>query len=663
MISRSKIIGIDRHPSGRGFSAVVMRGGEVVFRRELMSTDEVAKTVLDFEVDAVAIDNIYELGSVGDIRRFAGRLLRAELVQVTGCPKDGFLPLSKIGKRIGFSGGEKLDHLRSAEVCARAVAAGIGYVVKVYGPETRITISRKRRYGPGGMSSERYRRSVEGAVQSLVRGIRSALDARKMEYDLAIRKGAHGTIGASFTVYSPRDCLFGAVRQIRTSSVNVKITPLYTKSFEYMPLLQESTKEAVKRYLIVGVDPGMVTGVAVMDLNGRVLSLTSGRGMTRGQIARSLASLGRALVFASDVSPPPDMVTKLAAMHSAIVFFPDNPMRTYEKSEISERITNDQGIVVGDAHQRDSLAAAFKAYSFFRNKLEQCMSHVRLSSDRVDLEEVKALVVRGYSISDAIARSRSMPKVQPQAKRVRVNGERERVRVLEAKFEDLRAERDALVEKIRKLGSRIEDLEEEVRLARLEYRQPRPLEAYELERRIRSLLDEITRIRAEASLLKSERQALKSTISAIAEGRCIPIRRSRRLTEASSRPPMVVDGRLVIYLESVAAIDNEGEAALRGLGNVILILDRPPGAEVQSRLWEVGVPFIVRGNGDGSLVDDTLVVEKESLGRMIQAAHSAMEDGMKDRPERIRALFEEYRKERQKETLRRGSLSSQELPL
>lgn len=662
MIKCSKIMGIDRHPSGKGFSAVVMHCGEVLLRRELMSLNEVANTALDFEVDAVAVDNIYELGDESEIRRFVGRLLRAELIQVTGSPKDGFVPLSTVGKRIGFSEGEKLNPLRSAEVCARAAAAGIGYAVKVYGPETRITISRKRRHGPGGMSSERYRRSVEGAVQSLVEGIRSALESKGMEFDLAIKKGAHGVVGASFTVYSPRNQLFGIVRQIRTSSVNVKITPLYTKSFEYMPLLQESRKESVKRYLIVGVDPGMVTGVAVMDLDGRVIRLMSGRGMTRGQIARSLASLGRALLFASDVSPPPDMVAKLAAMHNALIFSPDRPMRTSEKSEIAGMISDEQGVVVEDAHQRDSLAAAFKAYSSFRNKLEQCTSHVRLSREQVDLEEVKALVVRGISISDAISRSRSPNPVQPAAKKARASGERERIRVLESKFEDLRTERDALIEKIRRLSSRIEDLEEEVRLTRLEYRQPRTLDSYELERRIRSLLDETTRLRAEVDSLKSERQRLRSAVCMIAEGRSIPVRKTRKIAEAAL-PPEHLGGRALIYLESISAVDSGFESALRSFRNPVLILDEPPGSDVQSRLWEIGVPLVVRGKEDGFTVDDTLVIERERLEKMIRDACSAMEEGMKARPDRIKALFEEYKKERMKETLRRGSLSSQELPL
>ncbi|MEJ5293313.1 MAG: DUF460 domain-containing protein [Candidatus Methanosuratincola sp.] len=662
MIKYSRVMGIDRHPSGKGFSAVVLRGGEVSLRRELMSADEVAKVALDFDVEAVAVDNIYELGDEGNIRHFAGRLLRAELVQVTGSPRDGFLPLSVIGKRIGFSEGEKLDPVRSAEVCARAAAAGIGYAVKVYGPETRVTITRKRRYGPGGMSSERYRRSVEGAVRSLVDGIKSALESKGMEFDLAVKKGSHGIVGASFTVYSLRNRLFGAVRQIRTSSVNVKITPLYTKSFEYMPLLQESRKESVKRYLIVGVDPGMVTGVAVMDLNGRVLSLMSGRGMTRGQIARSLASLGRALVFASDVSPPPDMVTKLAAMHNAMVFYPERPMRTYEKSEIAGAISDEQGVAVEDAHQRDSLAAAFKAYSSFRNKLEQCTSHVRLSGDQVDLEEVKALVVRGFSISDAISRSKSPTPPQPVAKKARAGGERERIKVLESKFEDIRTERDALIEKIRRLSSRVEDLEDELRLTRLEYRQPRTLESYELERRIKSLLDETTRLRAEVDSLKSERQRLKSAVRMMAEGTSVPIKRVRKIAEAV--PPKVqVGGRSLVYLESMPAVDSELESAIRPLGNLVLILDEPPGAGHQSKLWEIGVPFVVRGSGDGFIVDDTLVIDKESLENMIRAATSAMEKGMKSRPDRIRALFEEYKKERMKETLRRGSLSSQVSPL
>lgn len=657
------MIGIDRHPSGRGFAAVILDGRGVASSLGVLDAEEVARAALEMEVELVAVDNIWELGSESEIRRFAGRLLRSELVQVTGSPKGGYQPLSLIGKRLGITGGEKLDPFRSAEVCARAAAMGMGCIVRVYGPETRITISRKRHQGPGGMSAERYRRTVDGAIKSLVEGIKSALNSRGLEYDLSVRKGSHGTAGATFTVYAPRNQLFGLVRQMRTSSVNVKITPLYSKSFEYMPLIPETAKERPKKYLIVGIDPGMVTGVAALDLNGRVVALSSGRGITRGQIARSIAALGRALVFAADVSPPPEMVTKLAAMHSALVFYPDQPLKTSEKSEISNKIAAEQGVTIADSHQRDSLAAAFKAFSFYRNKLEQCASHARLEGDQVDLEEVKALVIRGLSISDAIAKSKAEPPARPMPRKVRASGERERLKVLESKFEDLQAERDSLIVKVKELGSRIEDLEDEIRLTRLEYRKPKAPEAYELERRIRSLLDEVSRLRAEADLLKGEGNRLRSLLKGIADGSHLPLRRLRRLDAGCKALSKPLGGRKVLYLEPVDAIGIDAEHALRELGDVILVFDAPPKAEVQTKLWDLGVPFIVRGASDGTLIDDTLVIDFALLEALAEKANAAMMEGMRNRPDRIKALFEEYRRERRGEALRRGSPSSQELPV
>ncbi|MDI9644500.1 MAG: DUF460 domain-containing protein [Candidatus Verstraetearchaeota archaeon] len=645
------VLGLDRHPSGMGFSVVLVRGEAVALRREIVSPEEAARIAVSQEVEAVAIDNIYELGDEGEIRRFVGSLLRSELVQVTGSPEKGFLPLSVIGRQIGMTRGEKLDPMRSAEVCARAAASGIGYAVRVYGPETKITISRRRRGGSGGMSSERYRRSVEGAVQSLVSRITSALEAGGFEYDLEIKKGSHGTRGASFTVYAPRSRLFGLVRQIRTSSVNVKITPLYTKSFEYMSLAQEGRRESSKRYLIVGIDPGMVTGVAVLDLSGRILSLSSGRGVTRGQIARRLSELGRALVFATDVCPPPDMVNKLAAMHNALVYAPDRPMKTQEKAEISNRIASEQGVEVADAHQRDSLAAAFKAYSSFRNKLDQCYSHARMEGETVDVEEVKALVIRGLSISDAIAKSRCEPPPQPPPLRVRASGERERIRVLESKFEDLRAERDVLLEKIDKLSSRVEELEDELRLTRLEYRQPKSPDTYEMERRIRSLLDEISRLRAELESVKDERHRLRWLLEMVAGGSHVVLRRHRRINEASNSL-REVKGHWAAYLESVGQLDDDTAKTLRALGRIALILDEKPDAGVRDKLWGMGVPFVLASSLKGMSVGEFLAVEMGSLELAVENARYEMLANEKT-PDRMRALFEEYRRERQ-ETLRRG---------
>ena len=114
-----------------------------------------------YGINTIAIDNIYKIGPDSEIRKFASQLYRTTIIQVTGSPSSGFTSLSALGRQIGLTGGEKLQPLRSAEVCAKATMVGIGYVVKMYEPETRVTISKRRKFGTGGMSKGRHRRSIE----------------------------------------------------------------------------------------------------------------------------------------------------------------------------------------------------------------------------------------------------------------------------------------------------------------------------------------------------------------------------------------------------------------------------------------------------------------------------------------------------------------------
>ncbi|MDD1776007.1 MAG: hypothetical protein LUP94_01475, partial [Candidatus Methanomethylicus sp.] len=193
------VLGMDKLSSQKLFSVVIIDDGNIIFKNEAMSINEIIELTKSFGIEVIAIDNIFEIGIESEIKKFANHLYRTNLIQVTGSPGTGFTSLSVIGKQIGFSGGEKLSPLRSAEACARAAMAGIGFIVKVYEPETNITISKRRKFGTGGMSEGRYRRSIEGAVLNLTGKIKGALVSRKIDYDLSIKKGSHGIEGASFT--------------------------------------------------------------------------------------------------------------------------------------------------------------------------------------------------------------------------------------------------------------------------------------------------------------------------------------------------------------------------------------------------------------------------------------------------------------------------------
>jgi len=651
MSNYKTVLGMDKLPSYNGFSVVVINESGILMRKDVLSMEEVSEIARSFKVDAIAVDNIYEIGSERDIRGFVTLLYSMDLIQVTGSPSEGFKQLSVIGKQLGITRGEKLSPSKSAEVCARATIAGHGFLVKIYDPETRVTISRRRRFGSGGMSEGRYRRSIQGSVLNLTKTIESALNSRGMDYDLALRKGSHGIEGSTFIVYAPRNLLFGIVRPIRTSSINVRVTPTFTKSFEFVPL--GSTNEALpKRYLIAGIDPGMVCGLAVMDLNGRILHVSSGRGITRGQITRLLATLGRALVFATDVNPPPSLLVKLSASHSAILFSPEQSLKTSEKTDLVEKIASNQRIKIQGSHQRDALAAAAKAYSFYRNKLKQAVSHARAEERPVQIEEVKANVLRGMSIKDAIALSRT-PVIEEVVPKRRAGSEREQIKVLETKFEDMQAERDKLLLQVKALKERIEDLEVSVRLTRFGERPKRTPggEVYELERRIRSLLNEVGQLRSQLELTKSENIQLRSEMDALASGESLLFKRYRTVAEVL-HDLVNLHERKVALVERIGKVSDELLKTLR-FSHITAFLVEEISPEEKTQILGIGIPVVLLSSISSENYGNVQTVKRVTLERALEGAKKELEDFSEVKTKKVRDLLEEYKKERLKETLRR----------
>ena len=55
------------------------------------------------------------------------------------------------------------------------------------------------------------------------------------------------------------------------------------------------------RSLIVGIDPGISTGVAILDLHGRLIHLSSRRDENKTKLARDILDHGSPMLVAMDV--------------------------------------------------------------------------------------------------------------------------------------------------------------------------------------------------------------------------------------------------------------------------------------------------------------------------------------------------------------------------
>jgi predicted RNase H-like nuclease (RuvC/YqgF family) len=146
-------------------------------------------------------------------------------------------------------------------------------------------------------------------------------------------------------------------------------------------------------YLIVGLDPGIKTGYALLDLSGKLVASGCVKEASDEGIIRLISGVGVPVLVASDTSPPSSFVEKVAARLNVRVYHPKESMKKTEKKEI--------GALIDDVHIRDSYAAAVKAYRKYQNRLRQ----IELM-DNADKDELKKMVITGQRISDYVAGSR-----------------------------------------------------------------------------------------------------------------------------------------------------------------------------------------------------------------------------------------------------------------
>lgn len=211
-------------------------------------------------------------------------------------------------------------------------------------------------------------------------------------------------------------------------------------------------------YLIVGVDPGTKTGIAALNLDGGIVGLHSSKDLGFDRTLDYLMSLGVASVLASDVSPTPQFILKLASSLGCRVFIPKKSLQVGEKIKLTWDHTT------GDSHQRDALAAALNAYNAFRNKFGKIDS---LDLDDKIKTEIKHRVLQGVSVDDAIREYKTKqipakPKEEPPKIKTKKPPEEERVNKLLQQNQDLKKQVKSRDEEIKKLKNDVIKLEDKI---------------------------------------------------------------------------------------------------------------------------------------------------------------------------------------------------------
>ena len=475
--------------------ALVVFDGETV-ERDVVTRRKLLRLVDDREPALLATDNMYELAADKDqLVHLLRRLPEStKLVQVTGDERPE--PLSRVAKRHGVPYGKPA--MEEAEAAARLAARNVGYEVSAFTDETEIKVARGRSTGGGGgWSEDRFTRRIHGAVKREARNVASKLDDAGLDYEREVTEKYGGYANAVFTVQArPEDI---PVSEHRAGDTRVEIEPVRRDGIEFRPLARRRDR------VLVGVDPGTTTAVALVGLDGHVLDVTSTRTADTAEVIEWIIERGRPALVAADVTPMPNTVEKIAASFDAPGWVPDSDLPVDEK----QHRTREEGY--DDDHQRDAMAAALYAYDHYRETIERATSE---TPPDLDEGEVAARVLAGDSLQAALSALTETEEPEPEESthepRELTDDER-RIKDLEAQVERLQAHVSDLEADLDEKDDRIEEYEAELSEARREERQEarERREVTQLEWENDRLETELEEQRERADELESKLERLK----------------------------------------------------------------------------------------------------------------------------------------------------------
>ncbi|WP_049928110.1 DUF460 domain-containing protein [Halopiger goleimassiliensis] len=464
--------------------ALVRYDGEDV-SRDVVSHRKLRRLIDDEEPAIVATDNMYELAADKDqLVHFLGSLPSGTmLVQVTGAEQPE--PLSRVAKRHGIPYGK--EPMQEAEAAARLAAHNVGHEVSAFTDTTTVKVSRGRSTGSGGWSEDRFTRRIHGSVKKRAREVESELEDANLEYEREVREAYGGYANAVFTVEArPQDI---PVSRNRSGDVRVEIERERRDGIEFRPLAKR------RDHVVVGIDPGTTTAVAIVGLEGEVYDVWSSRTSDTADVIEWIVERGRPIVVAADVTPMPETVEKFRRSFDAAGWTPESDLPIDEK----QHRTREHGYE--NDHQRDALAAALYAVDAHEDQFERI---ARKLPPGIDRGEVTARVVAGGESVEAVLADledddedeAESTEHQPRE----LTEEEKRINSLERQVERLQSHVETLEGRLEEKDDRIDELESELEAARREERKE--------VRRDR----EVTRYRRKAERLEYERDEAREQV-------------------------------------------------------------------------------------------------------------------------------------------------------
>ncbi|MGC9133739.1 DUF460 domain-containing protein [Caldisphaera sp.] len=545
------------------FTAIILdKDLKMINKINGVSLSSLIRLAWEWRPKLIATDNIFEIvPDEKSLSKFLSLLPpNTQLIQVT-INEGKFVELKDVAKQLNLEIDQaKLSPSKTAYLAAVIAAKGKGVKIGFSNEKTQVIVSKGRWSKSGGMSQGRYQRRIRASVNIAANKIKESLEKAGIDYDMFVRKGEGGIDSAVFTVYAPREKLFGIVKPHKGIDYSISIKSVYDGKILFGNNIEKPDKP-----IIVGIDPGITAGIAIIDLNGNILYLGSKKEMDRGDIISLIYSYGRPILLAVDVDIIPDMVKKLAGQINAEIYVPPEDMLVVDKSNLALKATG--GDNPDTTHERDALAAAYKAYLNYKSKLSQVESYVEKIDIDLDVEKIKADVIKGITIAEAIEKQiNEMLNLNENYKEQinnNCNNDNQSFNELIYKIQKLEAEKIVLENKLNEMKKSLSIAENEVRIAKqnLKAELLKDEEIKKLKGDVTRLNSLINEIEMNLNVANEKNNIFKSVLMKILNNELIIIKRLQSLKINNIKKIEEIYGKIkegdVILVEDQGSFENE----------------------------------------------------------------------------------------------------------
>jgi len=363
-----------------------------------------------YKVKSIGTDNPAEILLTGEtLSSFLKHLPVVSSLIHVNLTKEGIsVSMSKLIQHHNITPSkEKLSPLKTARAIVKLIKLNIGMVLEGFENETIIKIGFPNKSKKGGFSQARYQRQNEEVVFRSYKFLKESLEQNKLNFDYNIVTTKYGAKFAKFHIFSS---IMEVKNNVKISSLfpaKIKMWSPQKKIVTHRPLTDSPQIEKVSYYnhlnrLIIGIDPGMVTAVAMINLSGKLINVTSRRNYSKGEIIETIREFGVPVLICSDVRPIPTLVKKLASSYHTHVFSPNSLLSKTEKRSMVSKFLEFTSL---NNHEIDALSACIHAFNNYQDDFLKIDTMNYLGTEK---DMIKSLLIQGFNLHDSMENIENM---------------------------------------------------------------------------------------------------------------------------------------------------------------------------------------------------------------------------------------------------------------